>query len=61
MICRLRSAGASLQEGDHTNNYVEVAAPSDDPAIVEMRERLLSEDGQLTETERARLQARFCI
>lgn len=50
-----------VQEGDHTNNYVEVAAPSSDPAMVEMRERLLSEDGQLTASEREKLQAHFGV
>ena len=49
------------QDGDHTNNYVEVAATSSDPAAVEMRERLLSEEGQLTEKEREGLQAHFSV
>ncbi len=50
-----------VQEGEHTNNYVEVAAPSHDPAVVEMRERLLSENGQLTDSEREKLQAHFRV
>ena len=50
-----------MQEGEHTNNYVEVAAPSDDPAAEEMRGRLLSEDGQLSESEREKVQAHFGV
>ena len=39
-----------LQDGDNINNYVEVGA---DPANSAARQRLLAEDGCMTEEERA--------
>ena len=50
-----------MQEGEHTNNYVEVVASTSNPAAIEMRDRLLSESGTLTEGERKRLQAHFGV
>ena len=50
-----------MQEGEHINNYVEVVASTSTPAASEMRDRLLSESGTLTEGERKRLQEHFRV
>ncbi len=40
-----------VQDGDTTNNYVEVVASGSDPKILESRARLLAEGGALTPEE----------
>lgn len=50
-----------MQEGDHTNNYVEVVNPVVDPAADKARERLMSEDGTLTAEERQKIEEIFGV
>ena len=50
-----------LQEGDHTNNYVEVEGSSKDPAVMEARARILSEDSMLTDAERRQIEQHFGV
>ena len=50
-----------MQDGEHTNNYVEVVSSSKDPGAVEARERILSEGGTLTAEERRRLEQHFGV
>ena len=50
-----------VQEGEHTNNYVEVEGSSKDPAVAKARERILSEDSILTDEERRRIEQHFGV
>ncbi len=50
-----------MQEGDHTNNYVDVISTETSPAADEARERLMSETGNLTPEEREKLESTFGV
>lgn len=50
-----------VQEGEHTNNYVEVEGSSKDPAVAKARERILSEESTLTGEERRKIEQHFGI
>ena len=50
-----------MQEGEHTNNYVEVDGSSRDPVDVAARERMLADDCCITDEERGRIEAHFGI
>ncbi len=49
------------QDGEHTNNYVQVVSSSNDIASVEARGRILSEAGTLTAEERSKLEHHFGV
>lgn len=50
-----------MQEGDHTNNYVDVSSTTTSPAADEARERLMSETGSLIPEERQKLETLFGV
>ncbi len=51
----------NAQEGEHTNNYVEVEGSSKDPAAMAARERILADDCVITDEERAQIEAHFAV
>lgn len=51
----------AMQEGDHTNNYVDVISTTTSPAADKARERLMSETGSLTPDERQKLETMFGV
>jgi hypothetical protein len=61
VISGLKEILLAMQEGDHTNNYVEVVNSVVDPAADEARERLMSEIGTLTAEERQKIEEIFGV